>query len=342
MPVPDESEFPGEVAGVAQSLVDGGGAECAQQVRGVPGEQHPPRAPPPGEAVVDGVHAGVEEFVRRGRAVGPAREGGPDARHQRFGGDEFAAGRQQPVDPPAVAGERAGGDLGAGAAPRRIAVQDLLAGERQRAADRGHGVPFDGGAAGEADVEEFADGGAGAVAADQVAAVPRRCARSAGGTGRAGGGGPAARAGAGGDPVAVLFDLLQAGAGDETGQRFAVERLTQGAGEGVLRQVEGAGSASSKVWAATSWRRRSERTPVSRVPPRVKPVPARRAASAAVSSRRTTVRAQRSSSGPVLWSRTTVGTSWRASASDRASPAGPAPTMITGSTGSPPGGLRGR
>jgi hypothetical protein len=72
--VPGQRELPGEVVGVPQALVEPLGAERAEEVGGVPGEEDPPRAPAAGQPVVDGVDTGVEQLVRRGGAAAPARE----------------------------------------------------------------------------------------------------------------------------------------------------------------------------------------------------------------------------------------------------------------------------
>ncbi|CAM5266967.1 Regulatory protein RecX [Streptomyces violaceorubidus] len=54
--------------GVDATLIDA--AQRRPTAGRVPGEQHAADPPAAGEAVVDRVDAGVEEFVRRGRTVG--------------------------------------------------------------------------------------------------------------------------------------------------------------------------------------------------------------------------------------------------------------------------------
>ena len=90
--VPGQGEFPGEVVGVPQPLVEALGAERAEQMRGVPGEEGPADPPAPGEPVVDGVDAGVEQLVRRCGLAAPAGQGVPDAGHQGLGGDQVLPG----------------------------------------------------------------------------------------------------------------------------------------------------------------------------------------------------------------------------------------------------------
>lgn len=95
----------------------------------------------------------------------------------------------------------------------------------------------------------------------------------------------------------------------------------------------GAGSVvSSNLTSRVTCLRRIDRHPAQWTPAPSRDVAVSRSIRAAVSSRRTTVRASRGSSLPGPSSRTTDGTCWRASARASVSPTGPAPTMITGST----------
>ena len=138
-------------------------------------------------------------------------------------------GRQQPVQPPHAVGERAGGDLAAGRAgraPRGHAVQQRLAGPGEFRAQRGDGVPFDGRTAGEADVQQLADGGARAVAADQVTAAPP---------------GAVGAAGVRGDARRLLFDGVETAVHGDLDEPLAGERVAQGAGQLVLGECSGAG-----------------------------------------------------------------------------------------------------
>ncbi len=168
------------------------------------------------------VHPGVEQLVRRCRAPAPHGQGVPDQGDEGVGRDELPAGREQPVQPPHPVGQRPGADLGH--AGRGGAVQQGLAGPGEFGAQRGHGVPLDGGAAREADAEQLAHGGAGPVAADQVTPAPP------GGLGA-----PGVR----GDPALVLFEGVQFAVGDQLDQRMCGRGVAQPAREGVLRQVQG-------------------------------------------------------------------------------------------------------
>lgn len=103
-------------------------------------------------------------------------------------------------------------------------MQQGLARPGEFGAQRGHGVPFDGGAAREADAEQLAHGGAGAVAADQVTPAPPR-----------GLGAP----GVGGDPVVVLFQGVHTALGDQLDQRVRRGGVAQPARQRVLRHVQG-------------------------------------------------------------------------------------------------------
>lgn len=225
--VPGQGEFPGEVVGVLEALVEALRAERPEAVRRVPGEKDPAGAPAAGQPVVHGVDSGVEEFVRRCRAARPAGQGLPDAGHKEFGSDQVLARRQQPVQAPHALGERAGGDLPGGRAgrpPRRHPVQQrpVLPGEfRAQGGDR---VALDRRTAREADVLELAHGGTRAVAADQVTAAPP---------------GAFGAAGVGGDARGLLLDRVQTAVGDELDQSLLGQGGAQGAGQDVLREVQG-------------------------------------------------------------------------------------------------------
>lgn len=90
--------------------------------------------------------------------------------------------------------------------------------------------------------------------------------------------------------------------------------------------------------------RRMARQPVQRAPSSRTAAQPSRSVKAAVSGRRTAVRTGRGSSSPDPSSRTTEGTFWAARERASASPTGPAPTTITGSTAwlPGPGGTAGR
>jgi hypothetical protein len=227
--MPGHGQFPGEVVGVPEALVEAVGAECAEQMCRVPGEEDAADPPAPGQPVVDGVDAGVEQLVRRCGAAGPAGQCLPDAVHQQLGCDEVLARREQPVQPPHPFGQRAGGDLAgerAGRAPWRQAVQQGLAGPGEVGAQGGDGVPFHRRTAGEADVLEFADRRAGAVAADQVTAAPPGALRAAG---------------VGRDARGLLLHAVDPAVHGDPHPRLAGEGGAQGAGEHVLRDVQRGG-----------------------------------------------------------------------------------------------------
>ncbi len=225
--VPDQGQFPGEVVGVQQPLLQALGAERSQQMGRVPGEQHAAHPPAAREPVVDRVDAGVEELVDRRRAVGPAGEGLADPVHEEFRCDQVLAGRQQPVQAPHTVRQRAADHL-AGRRPRRPprrhAVEQRLVGPREFGAQGGYGVSFHRRTAGEADVLEFADGGAGAVAADQVTAAPP----GAGGA-----------TGVGRDTGLLLLDAVQPAVHGDLDQPFTGERRAQDTGQLVLGDVQG-------------------------------------------------------------------------------------------------------
>lgn len=172
--MPGLCQFPGQVLGVPQPLVEPLRTQGAQQMCGVPGEEGPPDAPAPGQPVMQRVHARVQQFVRRGLAAAPAREGVPHPGDQGIGRDELAARRKQPVQPPCAVRQRPGGHLCAAAAPRRQPVQHGLAGPGQLGAQRGDGMPLHRRTPREPDVQELAHGGPGAVAADQITPAPPR------------------------------------------------------------------------------------------------------------------------------------------------------------------------
>ncbi len=195
--VPGQGQLPGEVVGVPQPLLQALRAQRAQEMGRVPGEEHTAHPPAAGQSVVDGVDAGVEEFVRRSHPLGPAGEGLTDAVHQEFRSDQVLPGRQQPVQAPHTVRQRAADDLsrrGTGRTPGRHPVEQRLVGPREFRAQRGDGVSFHRGAAGETDVLELAHGGAGPVAADQITAAPPGAARPAG---------------VGGDAGTLLLDTVQ-------------------------------------------------------------------------------------------------------------------------------------
>ncbi len=217
--VPGQGELPRQVLGVPEPLLDPLGAEGAQQVRGVTGEEGPSVAPAPGQPVVQGVHAGVEQVVRGSRAAAPLREGVADQGDQRVGGHQIAAGREQPVQPPDPVRQRPRGDL-----VRCAAVQQGLAGPRQFGAQRGDGVALDGGTAREADAEQLAHGGAGSVAADHVTPAPP------GGLGAQG---------VCGDAPVVLFQGVQPAVEDQLDQGVRGGGVAQSARQRVLGDVQG-------------------------------------------------------------------------------------------------------
>ncbi|GAA5012076.1 hypothetical protein GCM10025734_57290 [Kitasatospora paranensis] len=236
--MPGQGEPPGEVVGVAQAVGEVLHAEGAVQVGGVSGEEAPSGAEAGGEALLGGVVGGGEQLVR-GEFAAPAGEGGLDPGEQGVAGDDAGpggvrvhrfggggpAGRQTPVQAPQAVRERAGAGL-AVAAPRGFAVQPGLAREGQVDPDGGDRVPVHGGPAGEADLEQLADGGAGAVAADQVAAAPP---------------GAGAVAGAGGahaHPVAVLLQFDDLGERHQLDQRGGGDGVPQAALEAVLGEVQ--------------------------------------------------------------------------------------------------------
>lgn len=125
---------------------------------------------------------------------------------------------EQPVQPVHPVGQRPGGDL-----LGRTAVQQRLARPGQFRAQGGDRVALYGGAAGEADAEQLAHGGAGSVAADQVTPAPPR-----------GFGAP----GVGGDPVVVLLQGVEFALGDQLDQGVRGGGVAQPAGQGVLGQVD--------------------------------------------------------------------------------------------------------
>ncbi len=221
--MPGLRQFPGQVLGVPQALVQALGAERPQEVGGVPGEEGPPGTPPPGQPVVERVHAGVEQLVGRGLAA-PARQGVADAGDQGVRGDEFAPRREEPVEPPDPVGQRARGDLGAARAPGRRPVQHGLARPGQLGAERGDGVPLHRRTAREADVQQLAHGGPCTVAAHQVASAPP------------GGSGPP---GVRGDAVGVLFQCVEPAEGHQAHQLVCAGRGPQTLRQGVLGQMDG-------------------------------------------------------------------------------------------------------
>lgn len=117
------------------------------------------------------VHAGVQQFVRR-QGAAPAGQRVPHTAEQGLGGDQVAAGRQQPVEPPGATRQRARGRLRVGASPRRQPVQQALAGEGEVGPERRHGMPLHRRPAGEPHAQQLADGRPPAVAADHVTPAP--------------------------------------------------------------------------------------------------------------------------------------------------------------------------
>ena len=99
--MPGQGQLPGQVVGVPQPLVEPLGAQRAQQMCRVPGEEGPADAPAPGQPVVHGVDPGVDQFVRRAssRPHQPASAARTRATSA-SGVTSSARGRQQPVDPP--------------------------------------------------------------------------------------------------------------------------------------------------------------------------------------------------------------------------------------------------
>ncbi len=228
--VPGQRQFPGEVVRVPDALVEALGAERAQEVRGVPGEEDPSDAPAAGQPVVDRVDAGVQEFVRRCRAVGPPGQGLPDPGHQLLGRDQVLARRQQPVEAPHPVRQGTSGDLagrGAGRAPWRCSMKQRLVGPGEFRTQCRDGVSFDRRTAREADVLELADRGAGAVTADQITATPP---------------GALGAAGVGGHARGFLFDAVEAAVHGDPGQALAGQGGAQSAGQHVLGDVQGSGS----------------------------------------------------------------------------------------------------
>lgn len=236
--MPGDGEPPGQIVGVAQAVGEVLHAERAVQVGGVPGEEAAAAAEPGGEALLGGVVGGGEQVVA-GEFAAPAGQSGFHPGEQGVPGDDAgpggvrvdrlggrgAARRQPPVQPPQAVRQRAGGGL-AVAAPRWFAVQPGLAGERQVDPDGGDGVPVHRGPAGEADLQQLAHGGPGAVAADQVAGPPP----GVGAVVRM----PAAHA----HTVAVLTDLLHPGERDQLDQRGRGDGVAQPALQPVLGQVQ--------------------------------------------------------------------------------------------------------
>ncbi len=231
------------------------------------------------------VHTGVEQFVRRvGPSVQPAsvsrmRASSSSGVTRSLPGGSSQSRRHTPSG-------GASGDLrrrGSGRPPRRHPMQQRLVGPRKFRAQRGHGVSLHRRTAGEADVEEFADGRARAVAAHQVTAAPPDAVGAAG---------------VRGDARGLLLDRVQAVVRGDLHQPFGREGLAEGAGQDVLGDVQGAGSVSSKVISRVTCLRRIDRHPAQRVPAPPSGAPVSRSRSAVVSSRRTTVRARRGSSLP--------------------------------------------
>jgi hypothetical protein len=103
-------------------------------------------------------------------------------------------------------------------------VQQRFLGPGEFGAQRGDGVPLDGRTAGEADVLQLADGGAGAVAADQVTAAPP---------------GALGAAGTGGDAGRLLLDAVEPAVHGDPHQPFIGQCRAQGAGQDVLGDVHG-------------------------------------------------------------------------------------------------------
>ncbi len=238
--VPGEGEPPGQVVGVAQAVGEVLHAERAVQMGGVAGQEAAADPEPGGQPLLGGVVGGGEQVELREFAA-PAGEGGGDPGEQgvagddagpggvrvdRFGGGGPARG-EPPVEPPDAVRQRAGGGL-AVAAPRGLAVQPGF-GERQVDPDGGDRAAVDGGPPGEADLQQFADGRTGAVAADQVAAAPP------------GLGAVLRVAGEHVDAVAVLFEPGDPAQRNEFDQRAAGEGVAQAALEAVLGQVQHGG-----------------------------------------------------------------------------------------------------
>ena len=232
---------------------------------------------------------------------------------------------------PSGSGRR--GDLparGSGRPPRRHPVKQRLTGPRKFRTQCGHGVSLHRRTAGEADVLEFAHGGARAVAADQVTAAPP-CALGAAGVGRDAGG--------------LLLDGVQAAVHGDLDEPLAAMAVAQGAGQYVLGDVQGGGvrdalapvasssAASSKAISRITCLRRIDRHPAQWTPaPASGHTGQPFQQGGGVLAQHDGAREARGSSLPGPSSRTTDGTSWRASARASVSPTGPAPTMITGST----------
>ncbi len=239
--VPGQGQPPGEVVGVAEAVREVLHAQRPVQVGGVAGQEAPAAAEAGGEPLLCGVVGGGEQVVA-GEFAAPAGEGGSHPGEQGVPGDDAGpggvridgfggggpAGRQSPVEAPEAVRQRAGRGLPV-ATPRGLAVEPGLAGERQLDPDGGDGVPVDGRPAGKADPEELADGRAGTVAADHVAAAPP------------GLGAVLRVAGADADAVAVLFELDDAAERHEPDQRGGGEGVAQAALEAVLGQVEDGG-----------------------------------------------------------------------------------------------------
>ncbi len=223
--MPGLRQLPGEVLGVPQPLVEALGAEGAQQVCGVPGEERAPGPPAPGQPVVQGVHTGVQQFVGR-RLTAPSREGVADTGDQGVRGDEFAAWRKEPVQSPDAVGQRPGGDLRTTRTPGRRPVQHGLARPGQLGAERGDRMPFDRRTAGEPDVQQLAHGGSRTVAAHQVTPAP---------PGRTG------PPGVHRDTVLVLLQGVDPAERHHGDQVLRGDRCPQPSGERVLGQMHGRG-----------------------------------------------------------------------------------------------------
>ncbi len=106
-------------------------------------------------------------------------------------------------------------------------MQQRFAAPREFGAQGRDGVPLDGRAPRETDVLEFADGGARAVAADQVTPAPP---------------GALGAPGVCRDARRVLFDAVQPALHRHLHQRLPGERRPQDAGQDVLGEVQGSGS----------------------------------------------------------------------------------------------------
>ncbi len=218
--VPGERQLPREVLGVQQPLVEPLGAQRAQEMGGVPGEEGAPAAPPAREAVVHGVNPGVQQRVRRDLPA-PRGERVVDPGQQGVGGDQRPVRGQRPVEPPDAVRQRTGRHL---VAARWRPVQHGLAGPGQFGPERGDRVPLDRRPPGEAGAQQLADDRAGTVAADQVTPAPR---------------GGVVAPGVHGDSGGVLLEDGDPAVVDDAHVRLAAERGTQLPGQRVLREVQG-------------------------------------------------------------------------------------------------------